>query len=73
MDKRSLRVVKFLSNAPAIGLCTYCSKKFTVPLTALSKIKTAEANLQEQFERHKCERGGTGRKARGVIEDVGGE
>ena len=56
MSKRYLRVVKWLGSTPAIGACTYCSKEFTVPLTLLSKTTDAQANLQEQFDRHKCQR-----------------
>ena len=55
-SKRSLRVVKWLSSTPAVGVCTACSKQFTVPMTALSKTKDAWVNLQQQFDQHKCER-----------------
>jgi hypothetical protein len=54
MPKRNLRVVKWLSATPAIGVCTVCSKEFKVPMTSLSKTMDAQAYLQEQFDRHKC-------------------
>jgi hypothetical protein len=56
MSKPYLRVVKWLDSMPAIGACTYCSKEFTLPLTLLNKTKDAQANLQEQFDRHKGQR-----------------
>jgi hypothetical protein len=55
MAKRSLRVVKWLSSTPAIGVCTYCGKQIKVPMTALTKTKDAQENMQRQFDAHKCE------------------
>jgi hypothetical protein len=54
LPKPRLRVVKWLSTTPAIGVCEFCSKQFKVPLTYLAKTSDAQANLQEQFDRHKC-------------------
>jgi len=54
MGKRALRVVKWLSTTPAIGVCAFCSKQFKVPIPALTKTVDAQASLQEQFDRHKC-------------------
>jgi hypothetical protein len=54
MGKRALRVVKWLSSTPAIGVCTFCNQQFKVPLTALARITDARINIQEQFDRHKC-------------------
>ena len=53
--KRNLRVTKWLSTTPAVGVCTACSKEFRVPMTALSKARDAQVNLQWQFDQHKCE------------------
>jgi hypothetical protein len=50
MIQRRLRVVKWLSTTPAIGVCTLCSREFKVPMSAL--MRTADA---QQFEGHKCE------------------
>ncbi len=54
MLKRRLKVVQWLSATPSIGTCDYCNKIFKVPLSALTKTVDAQANLQEQFERHEC-------------------
>jgi hypothetical protein len=53
--KRNLRVTKWLSSTPAVGVCTTCSKEFKVPLTALTKTKDAQVNLQRQFDQHECD------------------
>jgi hypothetical protein len=66
MPKRVLRVTKWLSMTPAVGVCTACRKAFKVPMAALSKnghkgtkdiltqTKDAQINLQQQFDHHKC-------------------
>ena len=54
MLKRRLKVVHWLSATPSIGACDCCNKIFKVPLSALTKTVDAQANLQEQFERHEC-------------------
>jgi hypothetical protein len=54
MPKRVLRVTKWLSMTPAVGVCTACYKEFKVPMTALSQIKDAQDNPQWQFDPHEC-------------------
>ena len=54
MGKGSLRVTKWLSSTPVIGVCNSCGKEFKVPMTALTKTKDAQINLQQQFDQHKC-------------------
>jgi len=54
MIQRRLRVVKW-STAPAVGVCTLCSREFKVPMSALRRTVDAQGSLQEQFDRHKCE------------------
>jgi hypothetical protein len=56
MAKRALRVVKHLGRIPALAVCTVCGKTFEAPLGALVSVKDAEANLQQQFYGHKCDR-----------------
>jgi hypothetical protein len=55
MLQRRLRVVKWLSTTPALGVCTLCSREFKVPMSALRTTAEAQASLQEQFDRHECE------------------
>jgi hypothetical protein len=54
MVKRALRVVRWLSATPAIAVCTSCGTEFKAPMSALTRTLDAQANLQEQFDRHKC-------------------
>ena len=56
MAKRALRVVKNLGRIPAVAVCTVCGKTFEAPLGALVSVKDAEANLQQQFYGHRCDR-----------------
>jgi len=53
--KRNLRVVKWLSSTPVVAVCTSCSREFKVPMSALSRTVDAQANLQQQFDRHTCQ------------------
>jgi hypothetical protein len=55
MIQRRLRVAKWLSTTPAVGVCTLCSREFKVPMSDLRRTADAQASLQEQFNRHKCE------------------
>jgi hypothetical protein len=54
MREKKLRITKRAGSSPAIAVCELCGKQFKVPITYLSKIKDAQASLQEQFDRHKC-------------------
>jgi hypothetical protein len=54
MEKRALRVVKWLSTTPAVGVCAFCSQQFKVPMSSLSRTMDAQANLQQRFDAHKC-------------------
>jgi hypothetical protein len=55
MSERRLRVLKWLGTTPAIGVCSLCSREFRVPINDLRRTADAQASLQEQFERHRCE------------------
>ena len=70
MSQRRLRVVKWLSTTPALGVCTLCSREFKVPMSALKRTADAQASLQEQFERHKCEPEDSSQAAAGGTADV---
>jgi hypothetical protein len=54
MAKRNLRVTRWHSATPAIGVCTACKKEFKTPIAALAKAKDARDNLQQQLDRHTC-------------------
>lgn len=40
---------------PAIAVCTLCSREFKAPMDALRRTADAQANLQQQFDTHKCQ------------------
>jgi hypothetical protein len=54
MKKRNLRVVKWLGTTPAVAVCTFCDRQFTVPLTLLSRVADAQESLRVQFAEHRC-------------------
>jgi hypothetical protein len=50
MAKRSLRVLKRVSNVPSLGICESCSTQFSADPRQLG-----QAGVQQQFNAHKCE------------------
>ncbi len=54
MAKRAIRVTKHIHRTPVVAICTACHQEFKAPMTTFSSAKNAEANLQLQFNRHKC-------------------
>ena len=55
MIQRRLRIAKWLGTTPAVGFCTLCNREFKVPMSALGRTADAQATLQKQFDRHKCD------------------
>ena len=41
MEKRRLRVLKWLGTVPAVGTCTQCNREFEVPMTAMKGVADA--------------------------------
>jgi len=54
VPKRLLRVTRWLSTTPVAAICSSCSREFKVPMSALSRTKDAQVNLQQQFDLHVC-------------------
>jgi hypothetical protein len=54
VQKRNLRVTKWLGTVPVIATCTLCTSVFKVPLTALNRVIEAQKSLQLQFDTHQC-------------------
>jgi len=50
MAKRSLRILKRVSNVPSLGICESCSTQFSADPRQLG-----QAGVQQQFNAHKCE------------------
>jgi hypothetical protein len=57
MEKRRLRVLKWLGTVPAVGVCTLCNREFTVPVTAIKRVADAQESLKLQFDQHQCKEG----------------
>jgi hypothetical protein len=52
MAKRSLRILKRVSNVPSLGTCESCHMQFTADPRQLG-----QAGVQQQFNAHKCDTG----------------
>ena len=50
MAKRSLRILKRVSNIPSLGICESCHTQFSADPRQLG-----QAGVQQQFNAHKCE------------------
>jgi len=50
MAKRSLRILKRVSNIPSLGTCESCNTQFSADPRQLG-----QAGVQQQFNAHKCE------------------
>jgi hypothetical protein len=50
MAKRSLRILKRVSNIPSLGICESCNAQFSADPRQLG-----QAGVQQQFNAHKCE------------------
>ena len=50
MAKRSLRILKRVSNVPSLGICESCNAQFSADPRQLG-----QAGVQRQFNAHKCE------------------
>jgi len=61
MTERAVRIVKHLGSVPCIAACTACGKQFTASLSMRPRVKDAQANLQQQFDRHRCQNEDRGR------------
>jgi hypothetical protein len=57
MEKKRLRVLKWLGTVPAVGVCTLCNREFTVPVTAIKRVADAQESLKLQFDQHQCKEG----------------
>ena len=52
MAKRSLRILKRVSNIPSLGTCESCNRQFSADPRQLG-----QSGVQQQFNAHKCESG----------------
>jgi hypothetical protein len=50
MAKRSLRIMKRVSNVPSLGMCELCKMQFSADPRQLG-----QSGVQQQFNAHKCD------------------
>jgi hypothetical protein len=70
VEKRNLRVVKWLGTVPAIGVCTYCVREFKVPIDSLKRTSEAQESLRKQFAEHKCKRLDSSQNALRIVREA---
>jgi hypothetical protein len=54
MAKRSLRLVKWIDDAPSLGICESCNAQFAAPSYLHGQREPAEAAIRSAFDKHKC-------------------
>jgi len=54
MQKRNLRVLKWLGTIPAPAVCTSCNREFKVSLIDMKGVADAPESLRVQFAEHEC-------------------
>lgn len=55
MEKRNLRVVKWIGTVPAVAVCTSCNREFKVPVSFMKRVSDAQQTLKNAFAEHKCQ------------------
>ena len=53
MDETGLKVLRFVGQAPAMGMCTRCKQKFFVPREYLRDSQRAQELMGGKFMEHK--------------------
>jgi hypothetical protein len=54
MQKRNLRVLKWLGTIPATAVCTSCNREFEVSRIDMKGVADAQESLRVQFAEHEC-------------------
>jgi hypothetical protein len=70
MEKRNLRVTKWLGTVPAVAVCTSCAREFKVPFNLLKRTSDAQETLRKQFAEHKCNPHDSTQNAPGITREA---
>ncbi len=70
MEKRTLRIFKYIGPAPYHAVCTRCNEQFRVTHDKEFTTKDATRVIQEQFDAHKCKRVDSNRNALGILREA---
>ena len=54
MSKREFRIVECIGPVPFLAVCAACSLQFKIVGSGVHTVLSAEANLRQQFDDHKC-------------------
>jgi len=54
MAKRKLRIVERRKNIPVLGVCEFCNAQFSIHQPWKGGQAEATAQIQQQFNAHKC-------------------
>jgi hypothetical protein len=54
MEKRTMRIVQEIGQAPFLAICTHCNQQFKAPSNVMQTAKAAMESLEDQFAQHKC-------------------
>jgi hypothetical protein len=63
MAKRGLRLVKWIDDAPSLGICESCNAQFPAPSYLHGQREPAEAAIRSAFDKHNCKPEDTGQAA----------
>jgi hypothetical protein len=54
MQKRNLRVVKWLGTVPVVAVCSACNRKFQVSPIDMKGLQARKRSLRVEFAEHEC-------------------
>jgi hypothetical protein len=55
MEKREMRIVKFIGPTPFLAVCTQCNQQFRIAGTGVHTVESTTNILKSQFDAHKCQ------------------
>jgi hypothetical protein len=67
MAKRGLRLVKWIDDAPSLGICESCNVQFPAPSYLHGQREPAEAAIRSPFDKHKCKPEDTSQNATRIM------
>jgi hypothetical protein len=70
MERRNLRVIKWLGTTPVVAVCTHCARNFKVPTDSLKRTADAQESLRKQFAEHTCTRLDSSQNALRVVREA---
>ena len=69
MAKRKLRIIRRINDAPVLGICEFCNMQFPAH-EPFSGQPEAQADIQQQFNAHKCKREDFAQNAARIVREA---